>query len=86
MGKKKRVRIEKTWIRLLTVFIAFIPFYDGFGIKEFETKQAPALQIFRRLGNEKPRCLGSVYAFNILYGLSNDGGGARRVSNDVQLI
>jgi hypothetical protein len=72
MGKKKRVRNEKTWICLLTVFIAFIPFYDGFGIKEFETEQAPALQIFRRLGNEKPSYFGSVYSFNILYGLSTD--------------
>jgi hypothetical protein len=49
---KMRAEIEKTWVRLLTVFIAFIPFSNGFGIEEFESEQAPVLTVFRRMATK----------------------------------
>jgi hypothetical protein len=48
---KRRARVENTWIRLLAAFIAFISFYDGYGIKEFISEQAPVSTIFRRRGD-----------------------------------
>jgi hypothetical protein len=65
-GWKRRAKIEKTRVRLLAVFIALIPFYYDFGIKEFESEQAPVSIIFRRMGNIKPKYLKNVYSVNIL--------------------
>jgi hypothetical protein len=46
-GWKRRAKIEKTWVRVLAVFIALIPFYYGCGIKEFVSEQAPVSKYFR---------------------------------------
>ena len=66
-GWNRRAKIEKTWVRVLAVFIALIPFYYGCGIKEFASEQAPVSTIFRRMGDIKPKYLRNVYSVNILY-------------------
>ena len=53
----RRVSVEKTGVRLLAIFITFIPFYSGCGIKEFISEQAPVSTIFRRMGEIKLKYL-----------------------------